>query len=385
MPISKLYWKLCLKRWKIIVIYFMIGIVQLGLAFMNYQERNQIQFQMKSSVIAIVDEDQTSYSQAFLTYLKKYHQVIYMQSMQEVEDALYYRQVVLGIHIPKDFIQAVDTVTTSYSTSNIQSIYVKQFVIEYLNMLQMYRQAYPKDSIEQISKKMDTVLSKQTTINFLNDASKQVDLQEIATMMIFYSYTIFATLFTCIDFTMSILQKKSSFQRILCSSLSIKDFILQSFLGTGGIICFTYMIYMITIMIMFPSYIFTKDGLTMIGLSFMFSISLGSIIFFISCFMALKKEKSKELNAIAEVVIPLVVSFISGVFVPQTYLHETLLKIASFTPVYWFVQGIESIVYETFSSMQFLTCGVIFILFMIVSLLGAILSLRHYVKYRMTL
>ncbi|MNC77436.1 hypothetical protein D3C75_1293910 [compost metagenome] len=44
------------------------------------------------------------------------------------------------------------------------------------------------------------------------------------------------------------------------------------------------------------------------------------------------------MSAIANVV-GLGPSFISGVFVPQQFLWDTVLHIASFTPTYWFVQG----------------------------------------------
>ena len=53
----------------------------------------------------------------------------------------------------------------------------------------------------------------------------------------------------------------------------------------------------------------------------------------------------KSQNAIhgAVNVVSLGISFISGVFVPKELLGETVKRIASFTPTYWYVEAVNSI------------------------------------------
>ena len=69
-----------------------------------------------------------------------------------------------------------------------------------------------------------------------------------------------------------------------------------------------------------------------------FSIAALSIAFL--CGKFIKSEVSQ--SALANV-ISLGISFLSGIFVPQYLLGDTVLKISSFTPGYWYVKTIDSI------------------------------------------
>jgi len=62
-------------------------------------------------------------------------------------------------------------------------------------------------------------------------------------------------------------------------------------------------------------------------------------------------------------------SFISGVFVPQEYLGASVLRIASFTPTYWYIGAIQESSKLTteagYSSQKLIACFVIQICFAI--------------------
>ncbi len=53
--------------------------------------------------------------------------------------------------------------------------------------------------------------------------------------------------------------------------------------------------------------------------------------------------KSKQANDALSTVLPLGLSFISGAFIPQFLLGDSVLKMASFTPLYWFIKGNDTI------------------------------------------
>jgi ABC-2 type transport system permease protein len=72
--------------------------------------------------------------------------------------------------------------------------------------------------------------------------------------------------------------------------------------------------------------------------SFGFAICGASISFLIGNLV-----KSQSAISAVSNVITLGSSFISGVFVPQELLGSSVLKIASFTPTYWFVRANDSI------------------------------------------
>jgi ABC-2 type transport system permease protein len=76
-------------------------------------------------------------------------------------------------------------------------------------------------------------------------------------------------------------------------------------------------------------------------------LCLNALIFTIVClsigFLAGKYIKSGVAQSAFTNVVSLGVSFISGVFVEQELLGDTVLKIASFTPGYWYVRAVSAI------------------------------------------
>jgi ABC-2 type transport system permease protein len=62
--------------------------------------------------------------------------------------------------------------------------------------------------------------------------------------------------------------------------------------------------------------------------------------------------RSKNAMSAAANVFSLGTCFISGVFVPQAFLGKTVIRIASFTPNYWYVKSNNSIVNISNFSME---------------------------------
>jgi ABC-2 type transport system permease protein len=91
--------------------------------------------------------------------------------------------------------------------------------------------------------------------------------------------------------------------------------------------------------IMYGSYMFTAKGLLLLLNSFIFTFAALSISFLIG-----NSINSKGAMAAAANVVSLGSCFISGVFVPQAFLGKSVLRIASFTPNYWYVKTNNSIV-----------------------------------------
>jgi ABC-2 type transport system permease protein len=78
--------------------------------------------------------------------------------------------------------------------------------------------------------------------------------------------------------------------------------------------------------------------------TFVFSISVLSI----SYLTAITVKSRKAIGAISTG-ISLGMAFMSGIFVPQQYLGASVLRVASFTPSYWFVKANDSLVNITSS------------------------------------
>ena len=90
---------------------------------------------------------------------------------------------------------------------------------------------------------------------------------------------------------------------------------------------------------MYGSYMLTGKGLLLLLNSFIFSLASVSIGFLVGNIV-----KSKNTMSVASNVIVLGTCFISGVFVEQSLLSKQVLKLASFTPNYWYVKANNGIV-----------------------------------------
>ena len=82
----------------------------------------------------------------------------------------------------------------------------------------------------------------------------------------------------------------------------------------------------------------TINGLLFLLNSFVFTFVALSISLLISNFINSRNAMSAAAN-----VISLGSCFISGVFVPQEYLGDTVLSIAKFNPTYWYVKANDEI------------------------------------------
>lgn len=133
---------------------------------------------------------------------------------------------------------------------------------------------------------------------------------------------------------MTTFNNKDLKMRNLSSALTLRSMNYQMILGN---ITFTVLLWMIMIVasfVMYGSYMFTINGLLFLLNSFVFSIAVLSISLLIGNLINSKNAMSAAAN-----VVSLGSCFISGVFVPQAYLGESVINIARFNPTYWYVKA----------------------------------------------
>ena len=132
----------------------------------------------------------------------------------------------------------------------------------------------------------------------------------------------------------SILRKKEIASRINCSSLTLHSKNKQI---TLGCIVYSFILWLILMIIggVFGGFnnLFATKGLLCMLNSFIFLLICISITLLISIFTT----SDNVLNMIANC-IGLGMSFLSGIFVPQWFLGDTVLSIARFLPAYWYIK-----------------------------------------------
>ena len=127
-------------------------------------------------------------------------------------------------------------------------------------------------------------------------------------------------------------------RRNLASALSMKNMNIQMVFANITYAVVVWFVMIIASFIMFKNYMFTINGLLSLLNSFVFTLAALSISILISNLVTSRNALSAVVNVIA-----LGSCFISGVFVPQQYLGDTVLSIAKFNPTYWYVKANDDI------------------------------------------
>jgi ABC-2 type transport system permease protein len=123
-------------------------------------------------------------------------------------------------------------------------------------------------------------------------------------------------------------------RRNFCSPVHIHSINSQLIIGNLSFAVIAWALLISAGFILFNGYMFTANALLHLLNSFVFTLAALSISFLIANLV-----KSKGAVSAAANVVALGSSFLSGVFVPQYLLGDSVLTIASFTPTYWYVKS----------------------------------------------
>jgi ABC-2 type transport system permease protein len=154
----------------------------------------------------------------------------------------------------------------------------------------------------------------------------------------FSAYPLLAVLFMGVTAIMLIFNNTDLAKRNRCSPLTNFKMNMQLFLGN---VTFALAVWMAVCTLNLLLYSRSAAGSGVVFLC------LNALVFTVVClsigFLAGKYVKNGVVQSALANVISLGLSFISGVFVEQALLGSTVLKIASFTPAYWYVKATGSI------------------------------------------
>ena len=128
--------------------------------------------------------------------------------------------------------------------------------------------------------------------------------------------------------------KKTLRQRIDSSSIPVSRKTAQVLAGASIVVTAVWILFMILGIAIYKSDMFTQNGLLAMLNSFVFILVAAGITLVIAQFDLNYNTLSMVSN-----VVSLGMSFLCGVFVPQSLLGSGVLTAAKFLPAYWFVRA----------------------------------------------
>lgn len=292
----------------------------------------------KNNLTVYDDAPDSPLAQGLKDYLAKNAVLVSVADEKETQqDALFFQKTDGLLRIPVDFSAAFKQgnakVELTSRPGDVNTVYTKQLVDRYLNLVNLYAQSLPGLSEAQAAQKAAETAALQTDVR-MRTFGQNAASGKAAFTFSYLSISLIAVLVLSVSSVLQTFQKLDLRRRNLSAPLRPFSMNLQLMLGN--------LVFALGVWAAMSAFViaFNHTALTfataalyagnMLALTFV-SLGLG--------FLASSLVHSYEAaNAIANVV-SLGMSFLCGVFIPQEYMGKGVLAAAHFLPVYWYVHA----------------------------------------------
>lgn len=345
MNIIRNYMDLMKKQIPLVSTYIAFVLILVNLMGNASQDKTYTGYEQTMARVVVHNEDEMSeISKGLVKYLELSCNIVETEEILEDElRALQYRSIDGILTIPSGFgSESIGTRKVLLTLETIQntkaSNSIHQIIKDYLNMITLYHALDPaKDESELVQE----VMQKDTTSILVTEASKDTDNEESAQLNSYFhllGFVMFALIFLLVCLTMRSYQQHTMQIRHRVAPVSRRSMNLQLLFG-NLIYGYLYAIIFLAIGVLISREHFMTVKLFLYW---------GNTIIFVTVIVVLAFSVSSHIThrfiiLIVSNVVGLILAIVSGVFIRQEYLQPELLKIASLTPMYWFVRANDSI------------------------------------------
>lgn len=344
MQVFKIYFKL-LKHYKgVIILYFAIFITVALIMTGNLSADSKKGFEEEKLDIAIIDQDKETLGTALKAYFGENHNLVDMEYDEgAILNELYWRQLDYVLVIPKGF--EADLLKGNREGMELKSMrvpgyfdasYFESELTLYTSKLTgLLAAGYSIEEAEQELLDLQTEKTEVTFAAFVNE-----NQNDACTVFFTYAPYLFITLgMNGVGIILLRFNGKEVKDRMECSATSMKSRIAGI---TGGILVFGAMMLVVVLIIagvLSKGSIYTDVRFPFFVLNLVSMLVMGLSLGFLTGMVA---KNSDEVNGIVNIV-SLGLCFLGGVFVPQEFFSDTIIKVAKFFPTYWYVATNEII------------------------------------------
>ncbi|MDF2865466.1 MAG: hypothetical protein K0R72_275 [Clostridia bacterium] len=359
MQVFKTYFIIVKKNITSISIYFFVFLFISMLITSQTPKENSVEsFDSTKSRIAIFNYDKNSdFSNSFESFLNEHAKVIDIKDRPEsMQDALYYRDVVYIVKIPNGFGESmingsnVKIEKTAIAGSN-DNIYIDLLINKYMNTAKNYIENIPNITNKQLNTYLTEDMSIEADVKIQTYDGEAVKTESnIGYYFRYYAYVIFAVVILGVTTIILTFNSTELRKRNLGSPIKLSSYNFQIILGS---FVFTIVVWVLICLLSFPIYgdvAISKNTI----LLFVNALIISMVVLSISFLLGNVMKSKGAIDAISNI-LTLGLSFLSGIFVPQEIMSQSVLKIASFTPTYWYVKAVEDITSLTVWSSENIT------------------------------
>ncbi|MBM7562487.1 ABC transporter permease [Fusibacter tunisiensis] len=336
--------KLCLKIFKknlpVMSIYFGVFIMVSIIMMSNNRPTEQAGFIQAKTRMVVFSEESSPLIDGMKEVLSD---IAVFEAIEDdenqLQDALYFRRISYILRIPENFTEDFlagknPTLSVTSVPEATSKIYIDMRLDQYLNTANIYVNQIPGIDAQTLNTYTLEDLDYETPVQMLE---ADQTFGEEGMMPYYFNYLAYTFMFVVImgiSTIMLVFNDLNIKRRNACAPMSSTSVTLQFYLATMLFSLLSWALLAGLSLLFSRNELSDSNTLAFILNSFVFALSSSSIAFLIGNLV-----KGREaISAIANV-FTLGSCFISGVFVPQAILTDSVLKMASFLPTYWYVRG----------------------------------------------
>lgn len=314
--------------------------------------------------IAIFDDDlidgsRSKLVEGLINYLSMNTEIVdAINDKEDIQKALFSNEIQTVIIIPNGFARHFfdDNTISIHQMSkpeSIEAVFVQAHINKFFNKVKENASFTDSKDLTQIIESVNDELSKRVKVEVLGDGNVLFEITK--NMVNHYNFLGFYLLYSIISgvgMSMMAFNKPEIIVRNNASSLSISNRNIQLLLGNLTYVLFCWGVGMLISIIFFrEQFSITKTILFSLNTLF-FSTTCLSIGFL----MGMNLRNKNTFNSLVGIVI-LSMTFIGGLFIPLEMMSTKIIKIAQFTPIYWYIkvnnniQNIEMLTTEHLSAL----------------------------------
>lgn len=340
MTVFKGYLKGALRQ-KIVILLYLVIFLGLGtLMTMSMDENPTGNYEAQSLKMAVIDRDQTSVSKGLDDYLGESQDLVKLKDDRKVlQEELYYGNIQYVLIIPEGFEKALEESGTDQAKELLegtgrpgsnQSYYAKELAEGYLTGISVYLDA--GYTSEEAVKGMAALESQGSTVELAEGSSS---MSKVAGTFQYLPYILTALSCYVIGFVMLDYQRLEIRRRLAVSAVSFAQQLVQMLFAFLVIGLAFYVVSFLMVGLMNPHQIFQEPSIQYYAMNVATMVVVGLSIAFLVVHVA---GTANGVNGLANV-IALGMSFICGVFIPESMLSSSVKNLARFLPVYWYEQN----------------------------------------------
>lgn len=334
MTVFNTFWKV-INKYKGTIILFTVMLIAFG-GINTTTSNNSLDFTNNKPDIVIINNDQNKgLTKNLIAYLKENTNVKDIKDEEEIDDALFYRQVNYIIYIPKnyrnDILSGINPKIDIKTTDDYDSSLAEMILKRYLKTQEVYSKTTSNE--QELIEKINTNLKTKSEVSITSTVNTD-KTSKVSGYYNFASYSIMYTIIFIICMVLASFNEKTIKKRTIISSMNYKThnklILKASFLYS----IIVWLLFMILGMILFPDTVISLRGLIYTINAFIFTFASLTLALLIS-------SLSSNKNAITGItnVVCLGSAFLCGAFIPSTWLPETVIKISRIFPTYWYVNS----------------------------------------------